>query len=96
MRVRAVFFFCATILFVFEQNYEPVAKAQLKKQVKLYTTKKRKDDAKKIQEQEDAIKREKNMEEAKQIAIEEDKSLPAAKIVITIVVISKWFHYSLN
>nr|XP_039266968.1 asparagine--tRNA ligase, cytoplasmic-like isoform X1 [Styela clava] len=62
-------------------NYEPIAKAQLKKQVKIYQSEKRKDEAKKIREQEDAERREKNLEEAKQIQIQEDKSLPAAKMV---------------
>nr|CAB3264202.1 asparagine--tRNA ligase, cytoplasmic [Phallusia mammillata] len=61
-----------------EKKYEPIAKAQLKKQVKLFGAEQRKSQARKVKEQEDAERREKNLEEAKQVTISEDKSLPTA------------------
>jgi len=59
--------------------FAPIAKAQLKKQTKLYQAEQRKLKAKKQKEQEDAERREKNLEEARKIVISEDKSLPEAK-----------------
>lgn len=60
-------------------KYQPIAKAQLKKVQKIWVREchKEADAAKK--DKEDQEKRAKNLEEAKQIVIEEDKSLPEAK-----------------
>lgn len=60
-------------------KYQLIAKAQQKKIQKIWVREchKEADAAKK--EKEDQEKREKNLEDAKQIIIEEDKSLPEAK-----------------
>lgn len=60
-------------------KYQPIAKAQLKKVQKIWVREchKEADAAKK--EKEDQDKRAKNLEEAQQVVIEEDKSLPQAK-----------------
>lgn len=60
-------------------KYQPVAKAQLKKIQKIWIREcyKEADNVKK--EKEDLEKRKKNLEEARQVVIEEDKSLPEAK-----------------
>lgn len=61
------------------KKYELIAKSQLKKVQKIWLreTYKEADAAKR--EKDDAEKRTKNLEEAKQIVITEDKSLPEAK-----------------
>jgi len=68
------------------QKWAPIAKAQLKKQVKMYQADVRKQaaGAKKAEEAAareaaDAEAREKNLEAAKQIVLQEDKSLPTAQ-----------------
>ena len=68
------------------QKWAPIAKAQLKKQVKMYQADLRKKEAgaKKAEEAAareaaDAEAREKNLEAAKQIVLQEDKSLPTAQ-----------------
>lgn len=60
-------------------GFDVIAKAQLKKMTKLFEQDKRKQENKKKQEAEKAAQHEKNLEEAKKIVIEEDKSLPVAK-----------------
>lgn len=60
-------------------KYEPAAKSQLKKITKLWVREQHKNDAKSQREEEDAEKRAKNIEDAKKIKIEEDKSLPVAE-----------------
>lgn len=64
-----------------EENakFEPAAKSQLKKIHKLWVRDQYKQAEKLKKDEEDAEKRSKNLEEAKKIVIEEDKSLPAAK-----------------
>lgn len=61
------------------QKYEPAAKSQLKKITKLWSREQHKNDAKTQREEEDAEKRNKNLEDAKKIKIEENKSLPPAE-----------------
>ncbi|XP_021379582.1 asparagine--tRNA ligase, cytoplasmic-like [Mizuhopecten yessoensis] len=61
------------------KTWEPVAKAQLKKQQKIWQREKNKSAEKDKKETEDAEKREKNLEEAKKVVITEDASLPAPK-----------------
>lgn len=61
------------------QKYEPAAKSQLKKITKLWAQEQRKNEAKSQREEEDAEKRNKNLEDAKKIKIEENKSLPPAE-----------------
>ena len=60
------------------QKYEPIAKAQFKKILKLYEQKRRKEASAASKETQDAELRAKNLEDAKQITISEDTSLPAA------------------
>lgn len=60
-------------------GFEGIAKAQLKKMTKLFGQECRKMEDQKKREAEKAAQHEKNLEEAKKIIIEEDKSLPAAK-----------------
>lgn len=62
-------------------KYEPAAKSQLKKITKLFVREQHKNESKSQREDEDAKKREQNLEEAKKIVFEEDKSLPAAERV---------------
>jgi len=62
-----------------QQGYEPIAKAQLKKMTKLFGQEQRKAESKAKLEAEKAAQHEKNLEEAKSIIIEEDKSLPESK-----------------
>lgn len=59
-------------------DYEPAAKSQLKKIQKIWVREGFKTSEKSKREEEDAEKRCKNLEEAKKIKIEEDKSLPQA------------------
>lgn len=59
-------------------EYEPVAKSQLKKVQKILVREGFKSNEKNKREEEDAGKRAKNLDEAKKIKIEEDKSLPTA------------------
>jgi len=60
-------------------GFDAIAKAQLKKMTKLFGQEKRKLENLKKQEAEKSAQHEKNLEEAKKIVIEEDKSLPAPK-----------------
>lgn len=59
-------------------KYEPAAKSQMKKIQKIWDREMRKAAEKSKKDEEDAEKRIKNLEEAKKIVIEEDKTLPAA------------------
>jgi asparaginyl-tRNA synthetase len=61
------------------KKFDPAAKAQLKKVTKIFGGEQKKKEKAKQREDEDAARREKNLEEAKSIMIVEDKSLPAAK-----------------
>lgn len=61
-------------------EYEPVSSAQLKKNKKIFAREGFKNADREKREAEDAERREKNFEEAKKITIEEDKSLPPAKV----------------
>ncbi|XP_034230085.1 asparagine--tRNA ligase, cytoplasmic [Thrips palmi] len=60
-------------------KYEAAAKSQLKKITKLWAREQHKNEAKSQREEEDAEKRNKNLEDAKKIKIEENKSLPPAE-----------------
>lgn len=62
-----------------KSGFEVIAKAQLKKMTKLFGQEKRKAEDREKREAEKAAQHEKNLEEAKKIIIEEDKSLPIAK-----------------
>lgn len=59
-------------------KYQLIAKSQLKKIQKIFVRENYKEADANKREQDDFGKREKNLEEAKQIVIEEDKSLPEA------------------
>ncbi|KAI5722518.1 hypothetical protein M8J76_009535 [Diaphorina citri] len=61
-----------------ETKYQLIAKAQLKKVSKLVARDNAKSESKVKKEEEDAEKREKNLEEAKKIVLKEDPSLPPA------------------
>jgi asparaginyl-tRNA synthetase len=62
-----------------EAKFAPASKSQLKKIQKIWLRESHKQaDAAKKEEQ-DAAKREKNLEEAKKVIVTEDKSLPTAK-----------------
>ena len=61
------------------QLYEIVAKAQIKKQTKMWAQEAKKLEARLKKEAEDAEKTAKRAEEAKKVTIEEDKSLPEPK-----------------
>jgi asparaginyl-tRNA synthetase len=63
------------------QKYEPAAKSQLKKIQKIWVREGYKGTEKSKREEEDATKRAKNLEEAKEIHIKEDTSLPKAKLI---------------
>jgi len=58
------------------QQYEPIAKAQLKKVTKIWKEEQRKKEARKKKEEEDAKKKAANLEAASKIKVEEDPSLP--------------------
>lgn len=62
-------------------KFEPAAKSQLKKIQKIWNREQYKQADKSKKEGEDALKREKNLEDAKKIVLAEDKSLPVAKRV---------------
>lgn len=62
-----------------ESKYQLVAKSQYKKIHKLWERDTRKQAEVSQKEHEDADKREKNLEEARKIIIEEDKLLPEAE-----------------
>lgn len=62
-------------------KYQPIAKAQLKKVQKIWVRECYKEADSLKKEKEDQEKRAKNLEEAKQIVIVEDKSLPEAKSI---------------
>lgn len=67
-----------------KSGFEVIAKAQLKKMNKLFAQEKRKAEDRERKEAEKAAQHDNNLEEAKKITIEEDKSLsPAKKIKIT-------------
>jgi len=61
------------------KKYEVAAKSQLKKQQKIWHRENNKAADKAKKDTEDADRREKNMEEAKKIVVEQDASLPAPK-----------------
>eukprot|EP00057_Strongylocentrotus_purpuratus_P007008 XP_011661482.1 PREDICTED: asparagine--tRNA ligase, cytoplasmic [Strongylocentrotus purpuratus] len=63
------------------ERWEEVSQAQRKKITKLFAKEQRKTSEREKKEAEDAEKRQKNLEEAKKITIEEDSSLPAAKLI---------------
>ena len=58
------------------EKWAPVAESQLKKQKKFWQQEKRKEEASQAKLIEDAIRREKNLQDATNIVIEEDKSRP--------------------
>lgn len=62
-----------------DKKYEPASKSQLKKIQKIWVREHYKKDEKEKKLLEDEEKRLKNLEEAKSIIIEEDKTLPEAK-----------------
>lgn len=62
-------------------KFEPAAKSQLKKIQKIWAREVSKNADKSKREEEDAKKRESNLEEARKILIKEDPSLPAAKCI---------------
>lgn len=61
------------------EQFEIAAKSQMKKIQKLWQRDKQKESSKSQKEEEDAKKREQNLEDARKIVIAEDSSLPAAK-----------------
>ncbi len=63
------------------QKFELVSKTQLKKLKNFLEAESKKETKKADKESEDALRREKNLEEAKKIVITENKSLPEAKQV---------------
>jgi asparaginyl-tRNA synthetase len=63
------------------QKYEPAAKSQLKKIQKIWIREGYKGAEKLKKEDDDAVKRAKNLEEAKRILIKEDVSLPIAELI---------------
>lgn len=64
-----------------QEPFEPAAKSQLKKIQKLWVREANKTAGKSKREEEDAKKRELNIEEARKIEIKEDPSWPAAKAI---------------
>jgi asparaginyl-tRNA synthetase len=69
------------VCFEWLQKYEPTAKSQLKKIHKIWLREGYKGSEKIKKEEDDAVKRAKNLEEAKGILIKEDVSLPKAKLI---------------
>ncbi|XP_065223105.1 asparagine--tRNA ligase, cytoplasmic [Planococcus citri] len=63
------------------EKFEPVAKSQYKKIYKIWQREQFKTAGKQVKEKEDAEKRLKNLEDAKKITINEDTSLPEAKLI---------------
>lgn len=61
------------------KRFEPASKSQLRKIQKIWTREQYKNENTQKKLQEDEEKRLKNLEQAKSIVIEEDKSLPVAK-----------------
>ncbi len=61
------------------EQFEIAAKSQMKKIQKLWQRDKQKESSKSQKEEDDAKKREQNLEEARKIVIAEDPSLPVAK-----------------
>lgn len=59
-----------------EEKYQPLAKAQMKKNVKLWQTERRKSEKATEKEEADILRREANLEEAKKCVITMDPSLP--------------------
>ncbi|XP_052100496.1 asparagine--tRNA ligase, cytoplasmic-like [Mytilus californianus] len=83
------------------KQFEPVSKSQLKKVTKIWQREQNKSSDKEKREKEDMEKRMKNLEEAKDIKIAQDESLPAPKKIKirdtvtnrnTRVKISGWVH----
>lgn len=68
-----------TFYFCYLKKFELVSKTQLKKIKNVVEMEQRKESKKAEKEAEDAQRREKNLEEAKKITIQEDTSLPKAK-----------------
>lgn len=64
-----------------ENKFEPVAKSQLKKVQKIWSREVYKIAHKEKKEEGDAVKREKNLDDAKKIKITEDPSLPKALLI---------------
>lgn len=64
-----------------DSPFEPAAKSQLKKIQKLWQREANKNADKSKREEEDAKKREMNLEEARKIQIQEDLSWPKAKAI---------------
>lgn len=62
-----------------EQKFEPVSKSQLKKVTKIWQREQHKSSDKEKREKEDMEKRLKNLEEAKQIKLTQNESLPSPK-----------------
>lgn len=63
------------------KKFELAAKSQLKKIQKLWVRENYKNVDKLKREEEDAEKRNKNLEDAKKVIISEDKTLPVAKLI---------------
>lgn len=61
------------------EQYEIAAKSQMKKIQKLWQRDKQKENSKSQKEEDDAKKREQNLDDARKVVITEDASLPAAK-----------------
>lgn len=64
-----------------ENDFEPAAKSQLKKIQKIWTREAHKNAGKSQREEDDAKKREQNLDEARKIVIEEHPSWPEAKAI---------------
>lgn len=62
-----------------KEKWEVASKSQMKKIIKIWQREQYKSSQSAVKEAEDAEKREKNLEEAKKIVIQEDSSLPAPK-----------------
>lgn len=63
------------------QKFEPAPKTQLKKNQKFWIREHHKNLEKAKKEEEDAVKRNKNLEEAKKLILTEDSSLPTAVLI---------------
>ncbi|XP_016402395.1 asparagine--tRNA ligase, cytoplasmic-like [Sinocyclocheilus rhinocerous] len=63
------------------QRWAVISKTQMKNTKKLFSREQMKNESKEKKETEDAERREKNLEEAKTIVIENDPSLPEPKTV---------------
>ncbi|CAF1614784.1 unnamed protein product, partial [Didymodactylos carnosus] len=63
------------------ERFQPISKSQLKKVRGIYDDEMRKEEKSTLREQEDAERRERNLEYAKNVVITEDTKLPQAKVV---------------